>query len=79
MIKKTEIICDCNGIEIVVNYSYEQSRSQVEECHGRQEVGLMVYTKLTSVEVMIDGTHINILPYMKEGQKKAIIKLLSYE
>lgn len=75
----TETLVDEQGIEILVAYSYDKSPSQVEEGHGLHEVGNMVYTELKSVEVVISGTGIDILPMMNEKQKQAIINKLTYE
>lgn len=79
MTKNTEMLCDENGIEIVVAYKYEKSGSQVESCHGDHEVGLMTYTELDSVEVVIKGQGINILPLLNSKQKEHIIEQLNYE
>ena len=77
MKKNTETLIDDNGIEVQVSYLYEKSPSQIEECHGRHEVGNMVYTELIAVEVVIAGTSINILHMMDERQIQKIIKNLS--
>lgn len=79
MKSNSETICDDGGIEILVGYRYEQSESQIEECHGEHEVGLMIYTELTSVEVVIKGRGIDILPLMTDKQKDFIIANLQYE
>lgn len=75
----TETIIDENGIEILVGYDYEISDSQIEECHGFHEVGQMVYTELKTVEVVIKGTGIDLLPLMNNKQKAYIIEQLNYE
>lgn len=79
MIKNSEIIVDESGIEILVSYRYEKTPSQVEEFHGLHEVGLMVYTELTSVEVVIKGKGIDILELMTDKQKDFVIGQLQYE
>lgn len=79
MKKNCETICDDNGIEIIVGYLYDQSESQVEEGHGHHEVGLMVYTELRSVEVVISGIGVQILPQLSDKQKEHIISKLQYE
>lgn len=79
MKKNCETICDDNGIEIIVGYLYDQSESQIEETHGYHEVGLMVYTELRSVEVVISGIGVNILPQLSDKQKEHIISKLQYE
>lgn len=78
MKRNSETIVDESGIEVLVGYNYETSESQLEEGHGVHEVGLLVSTELTSVEVVIIGTGIDILPSMNEKQKKHIISLLNY-
>lgn len=75
----TESILDENGIEILVGYLYEKSASQVEEGHGYHEVGEMIYTELGTVEVIIKGVGIDILPLMNEQQKDFIISQLQYD
>lgn len=79
MIKNSETIVDESGIEILVSYRYERSESQREECHGLHEVGLMIYTELTSVEVVICGKGIDILPMMTDKQKDFVIGQLQYD
>lgn len=79
MIKNSEIICDDNNIEILVGYRYEQSASDIQEGHGFHEVGLMVYTELTSVEVVICGKGIDILELMTDKQKDFVIGQLQYD
>lgn len=75
----TETITDENGIEILVGYDYEQSPSQIEEGHGYHEVGNLIETELKTVEIVIAGKGIDILPSMNEKQKEAIVELLNYE
>lgn len=79
MTKTTETLVDDAGIEIMVGYEWEQSDSQIEEGHGYHEVGKLVYTELTSVEVIIKGHGIDILPVMTQRQKDAIIGQLTYD
>lgn len=78
MQNNTETLVDDNGIEVLVNYDYEQSESQIEEGHGFHEVGKMVYTQLYSVEIVIDGFGIDILPLMSSNIMKLIINKLQY-
>jgi len=73
----SEIICDDNNIEILVGYNYEKSESQKEE--QGIEVGQMVYTELQSVEVVIAGRGINILPLLHPNEKEFIISKLNHE
>lgn len=79
MKKNCEIICDENGFEILVSYLYDQSSSQVEQGHGYHEVGLLINTELRSVELVIAGTGIDVLPRLSERQKDHIISKLQYE
>jgi hypothetical protein len=79
MTKNSETLVDESGIEILVGYEYEKSPSQIEEGHGLHEVGLMTYTDLTSVEVVIKGKGIDILPLMTGRQKEFIIEQLTYD
>lgn len=76
MTQATEIISDDNGIEILVGYEFEKSPSQIEE---GTEVGKLVYTELKSVEVVIAGRGINILPALHPNEKEHIISKLQYE
>lgn len=72
-----ECLSDDSGIEILVGYDYEKSDSQIED--QGYEAGLLVYTELTSVEVVIAGIGINLLPMLTDKQKIAIINELNYE
>lgn len=78
MVNNTETLVDDNGIEVLVNYDYEQSESQIEEGHGFHEVGKMIYTELCSVEVIIAGEGSDILPILSPRQQKSIISKLQY-
>lgn len=77
MEKKCITLVDENGIELLVGYDREESGSQVEEGHGLHEVGELVYRELTSVEVVIRGIGIDILPMMEEKQKESIVSLIN--
>lgn len=79
MTHNSETIVDELGIELLVGYDYEQSPSQIEEGHGYHEVGNLVYTELTSVEVVIKGRGIDILPQLTEKEMSYIVSLLNYE
>lgn len=79
MNKSYETICDDNGIELIVGYEWEKSPSQIEEGHGFHEVGLTIATFLNSVEIVIAGIGIDLLPVLKESQKKEIYSKLQYE
>ena len=78
MENNSECLVDENGIEILVNYDYEESECQLEEGHGTHEVGCMIYTELKSVEVVISGIGIDILPSMNQLQKEAIVNKLDH-
>lgn len=73
-----ETITDESGIEINVGYDYKKTPSQIEEGHGFHEVGNLIYTELKSVEVVISGVGIDILPSLNEKQKEHIISTLQY-
>lgn len=79
MNKSYETICDDNGIELIVGYEWEQSPSQIEEGHGLHEVGLTIATFLKSVEIVIAGRGIELLPMLKESQKNEIYSKLQYD
>lgn len=76
----TELIVDQNGIEILVAYEFEKSPAFYEEPGNPNTlVEPMVLTELQSVEVVISGRGINILPMLYESEKEAIIEMLTYE
>jgi hypothetical protein len=77
--KNTETLADENGIEVLVSYQYEQSDSQIEQGHGYHEVGQLVETTLTSVEIVIAGWGIEILDRLNDAQRERIIENLNYE
>lgn len=79
MKRNSEMISDDGGIEILVGYRYEQSDGQLEEGHGYHQVGCMIYTELDSVEVVIKGRGVEILPMLTDRQKDFIIANLTYE
>ena len=80
MKSNVETIADDNGIELLVGYRYENSPSYYEEPENPGSlVQEMVYTELESVEVVIKGQGIQILPMLTEKQKEYIISNLSYE
>lgn len=69
----TETITNENGIEIAVMYNYDLSPSQIEEGHGRHEVGKQVTVNfLHYVEVVIAGVGFDILPQLTKKQKEFI-------
>lgn len=73
---KTELIVDDNGIEVLVGFDVEESDSQTEFCHGEHEVGCLVDVRLTSVELIIAGKGIDVLPLMTKDQKHSITNQL---
>ena len=73
-----EMISDDNGIEILVGYEYEKTKD-IEDTDEGTLVQPLVYTELTSVEVVIKGRGINILPLLYPAQKEFIISKLQYE
>ena len=78
--KNVETVLDESGIELLVGYNYDNSPSfYAEEGNPSTHVDEMVYTELTSVEVVIKGSGIDILSFMNERQKEYIITLLTYE
>jgi hypothetical protein len=79
MTKATETIIDESGIELLVGYEYDKSPSfHAEIGNPSTYVGEMVYTELTSVELVIAGVGLNILRQLTEKQKEHIISLLEY-
>lgn len=87
MKKNSETICDDNGIEILVGYKYEESpKYYAEPGNPGTLVEAMVYTEIDSVEVVIAGIGIDILPkietmdvHLKDKMLNKIINLLNYE
>ena len=78
MENSTETLLDEMGFEILVNYNWEESESDVQEGHGLHEVGKLISTELKSVELVIKGIGISLLDVLTEKQKKFIISLLTY-
>jgi len=80
MKKNSETIVDEQGIEILVGYRYEESpRYYAEPGNPGTLVEAIVYTEIDSVEVVIKGVGIDILPNLSEKQQTYIINLLTYE
>ena len=78
MKNNSEMIVDDAGIEIIVGYNYEKTK----DIHDTDEGIIcepLVYTELTSVEVVIKGRGIDILPLLHPSQKEFIIENLQYE
>jgi len=80
MKKNAETISDDNGVELLIGYQYEAEKDYYEEPGNPFTlVKGMVYTELTSVEVVIKGKGIDILPQLNDRQKEYIICQLTYE
>ena len=76
----SETVCDDNGYEILVGYDYEETAGYYEEENNIASwVEPTMYTELTSVEVIIRGRGIDILPQLTEKEKISIIQTLNYE
>ena len=74
----TETLADDNGFEILVGYNYEKTK----DIHDTDEGIIcepLVYTELTSVEVVIKGRGIDILSLLHPSQKEFIIENLQYD
>lgn len=71
----SELICDDNGFEILVEYNAE--RADPEDYHA--ELGTMICTELKSVEIVIAGRGIQLLNVLHENEKEFIISKLTYE
>ena len=75
-----ETLADENGFEILVGYDYESTDCYYEEVGNPGTlVPEMVYTELTSCEVLIGGVGIDLLPMMSEAQKEFVIRKLQYD
>lgn len=80
MKKTCQTICDDNGCEINVGYRYEESPSfYAEPGNPGTLVDAMVYTEIDSVEVVIKGVGLDILPHLSSRQVDYIKSLLNYE
>ena len=80
MKKNSETIVDENGIEILVSYRYEESPSfYAEPGNPGTLVDAMVLTEIDSVEVVIKGVGLDILPNLSSRQVDYIKSLLNYE
>jgi hypothetical protein len=80
MKKNSETIVDAQGIEILVGYRYEESpRYYAEPGNPGTLVEAMVYTEIDSVEVVIKGVGLDILPNLSSRQVDYIKSLLNYE
>ena len=80
IIKNSETIVDDNGIEIIVGYEYEAQDGYYEEPGNIASfVDSTVSTTLQSVEIVIAGIGLNILPLLTKNQQDTIISKLEYE
>jgi len=79
LIKFYETIIDELGIEIIVGGTIESNASQIEEGHGYHEVGGGHDVTLTSVEVVIAGKGVDILPQLSQKQINKIIDEINVE
>jgi len=73
-----EMLVDENGFEVLVGYNYEKSK----DIHDTDEGIIcepLVYTELTSVELVMNGRGIDVLKQMHPAQKEWIIAKLQYE
>jgi hypothetical protein len=76
----SETIIDEDGIELLVGYDFERIDSYCEFPENSASiVEGWIETELTSVEVIIKGRGIDLLPLMNEDQKGHIVSLLNYE
>lgn len=73
----TEMLVDQGGFEVLVNYDWEESPKQIEEGHGLHDVGGQVSVELLSVEIVVSGVGIQILPLLNDKQKEKVIAELS--
>lgn len=76
----TETLCDDNGIEIIVGYEYDREKDYEEEPGNPATlVQGMIYTELTSVEVVIAGIGVDVLPSLTSKQIDHLIGKLNYD
>lgn len=75
----TETICDDNGFEILVGYAYEETAGYYEDSDPNCFVAPMVYTELQTVELIVAGRGIDILPSLTKKEKSFIISKLNYQ
>ena len=76
----SETLIDENGIELIVAYEYDKEEGFYEEPGNVASfVEATVSTTLTSVELIIKGTGIDVLPVLNKKQIDHIISKLDYE
>lgn len=74
----TKTLIDESGIEILV--SYRTIKSEPEDVHEDDwSTHVLTYIELNSVEVVIKGKGIDILPLMNEKQKFFIVEQINDE
>ena len=76
----TQTICDENGFEIIVGYDAEKTEGYYEEPGNPATfVEPLVYTELTSVELVVAGRGIELLGMLHPNEKEFIISKLNYD
>lgn len=73
---RKELKVDALESALQVSYYYQEESSDMVEFHGYHEMGGGYSVDLKSVDIFIDGSAIDILPFLSERQKNAIIKEL---
>lgn len=74
-----QTIIDEPGIEFIAGGKIEFQGSQIEECHGFHDVGGGCDITLTSVEIVIAGSGIDILSQLSKKQIEKIIGKIEVE
>lgn len=73
---QTKTLVDESGIEVLV--SFTNSKSEPDDVHEDDwNSHVMTFTELHSVEVVIKGIGIDILPLMTEKQKLVIVEQIN--
>jgi hypothetical protein len=75
----SQTLVDQNGIEVLVGFNYDYDHGHLEECHGHHVIGNGYDIELTSVEIVIAGIGIDILPQLSRKQQNAIIEEIDIE
>lgn len=63
--------------EMLVGYNVKFSKGELVECHGFHEVGGGADVELTSVEIMVAGKGVDILPLLDKNQVEEICNELT--
>ncbi len=80
MRKETQTFGDDYPFETIVSYKWEDSEPfEAEPGNPGTRVSGLRYTELTSVEVVVKGRGIDILPQLTDKEKESIISQLNYE